>query len=73
MKFTGEWMKEENIMLSKLTQSVTKEHTPQGLDHQQKGPHLGTHGSGHICGRGWPCWTSGGEASLGLRVFDAPV
>ena len=28
-----------------------------------EGTHGLTHGAGHICGRGWPCWTSvGGEA-----------
>ena len=35
----------------------------QGLDHQPKNTHGGTHGAGHICGRVWPCWSSmGGEA-----------
>jgi hypothetical protein len=38
-----------------------------GLDHQPKSTHGGTHGSGHICGRGWPCWTSVGGQPLGLR------
>jgi hypothetical protein len=38
------------------------------LDHQPKSTHGGTHGSGHICGRGWPCWTSlGGCAMLHCR------
>jgi hypothetical protein len=34
-----------------------------GLDHQPKDIHGETHGSGLICDRQWPCWTSmGGEA-----------
>jgi hypothetical protein len=34
-----------------------------GTDPPTKNMHGGTHGAGHICGRGWPCWTSvGGEA-----------
>lgn len=41
----------------------------QGLDHQPKSTHGGTHGSGHICGRGWPCWTSVGGAALGPEDF----
>jgi hypothetical protein len=34
----------------------------QGLDHQPKNTHGGTHDSGRICGRGCPWWTSVGEA-----------
>ena len=35
----------------------------QRLNHQPKSTHGGTHGSSHICSRGWPCLTSmGGEA-----------
>jgi hypothetical protein len=27
----------------------------QGLNHQPKSTHGGTHGSSYICSRGWPC------------------
>jgi hypothetical protein len=37
----------------------------RGLDHQPKSTRGGTHGSSLICGRGWPCWTSVGGATLG--------
>ena len=36
----------------------------QGLNHQPKSTHGGTHGSSCICSRGWPCWTSKGEEAL---------
>jgi hypothetical protein len=46
----------------------------RGLDHQQKNTQGASQGIGHICGRGWPCWTSvEGERSWGLRLFEAPV
>jgi hypothetical protein len=37
----------------------------QGLDHQPKNTHGGTHGTGCICSRGWPCWTYVGGEALG--------
>ena len=43
----------------------------QGLDHQQNITHEGTQGSGPICGRGWPCWTSVGVA-LGSEGVQCP-
>jgi hypothetical protein len=45
----------------------------QELDHQLKSTRGGTHGSGSICGRVWPCWTSVRGAVLGLRSLDALV
>jgi hypothetical protein len=36
-----------------------------GLDQQPKNTHGVTCGAGHICDRGWPCWTSVGGAALG--------
>ena len=36
----------------------------RGLDYQSKTTHGETHGSGVICGRGWPCWTSVGREAL---------
>ena len=41
--------------------------TSQELDHQPKSTHGEAHNSVHICGRGWPCWTSVGGAALGLE------
>jgi hypothetical protein len=43
-----------------------------GLDHHPKNTHGGTHGSGLICGRGWPCWISVGEAALGPEGVRCP-
>ena len=37
----------------------------KGLDHQRKNTHGGAHGTGHICGRGWPDETSVGGEALG--------
>jgi hypothetical protein len=42
----------------------------QELDHQPKNTHGVTHDAGHICGRGWLCWTSVGGEALGLRMFE---
>jgi hypothetical protein len=44
----------------------------RGLDYQPKSTHGGTHGSGHICGRGWPCWTSVGGEALSLVGVPCP-
>jgi hypothetical protein len=46
--------------------TISSSQTPQnsqGLNHQPKSTHGGTHGSSHICSRGWPCggaWYCGG-------------
>ena len=40
-------------------------HSSQGLNHQPKSTHGGTHGSSCICSRGWPCGTSKGGEALG--------
>jgi hypothetical protein len=41
----------------------------QGLSHQPKSTHGGTHDSSHICSRGWPCWPSmRGEALDPVKV-----
>jgi hypothetical protein len=46
----------------------------QGLNHQPQSTHGGTHGSSHICSRGWPCWTSvGGEALGSVKVLCPSV
>jgi uncharacterized protein YqcC (DUF446 family) len=37
----------------------------QGLNHQFKSTHGGTHGSSRICSRGWPCQASMGGEALG--------
>jgi hypothetical protein len=44
----------------------------QGLEHQPKNTHGGTHGFGHICGRGWPCWTSVEREALGPEGVQCP-
>ena len=31
--------------------------------------HGATHGPGHICGRGWPCWSSVGGEAVGPEGF----
>jgi hypothetical protein len=37
----------------------------QGLNHQPRSTHHGTHGSSCICSRGWPSRSSMGEEALG--------
>lgn len=47
--------------------TVSTGQTPQssqGLNHQLKNTHGATHGTGHLCGRRWPCWTSVGGETL---------
>ena len=44
----------------------------QGLNHQPKSTHGGTHGSIHICSRGWPCQSSVGGQALGLVKAQCP-
>jgi hypothetical protein len=38
----------------------------QRLNHLPKRTHRGTHGSSHICTRGWACWASMGGEILAL-------
>jgi hypothetical protein len=44
----------------------------QGLNHQPKNTHGGTHGSSYICRREWPCWTSMGGEALGPEKTWCP-
>ena len=45
----------EDAMVKPIASSTTNQ-----------GVHVeGTHGSSHICSRGWPCWASVGEDALG--------
>lgn len=44
----------------------------QRLDHEPKSTHGGTHGSYCVCGSGWPCCISVGEAALGLVGVQGP-
>jgi hypothetical protein len=44
----------------------------QGSNHQPKSTHGGTHGSSHICSRGWPCGTSMGGEALGPMKAQCP-
>jgi hypothetical protein len=55
---------EQQYQLTRLPQSS------QGLNHQPKSTHGGTHGSSRICSRGWPYWASmGGEAQRDILIF----
>jgi hypothetical protein len=38
---------------------------PRNWTINKKNTHRETHGCGHICGSGWPCWTSVGGEDLG--------
>jgi len=44
----------------------------QGLNHQPKSIHGGTHGTSHICNRGWPCWASMRGEALGPVKAECP-
>ena len=44
----------------------------QGLNHQPRSTHGGTHGSSCICSRGWPCGTSMGGEDLDLVKVGCP-
>ena len=44
----------------------------QGLNHQPKSAHRRTHGSSHICSRGWPCCSSVGGEALGPVKAPCP-
>ena len=45
----------------------------QGLNHQPKSTHGVTHGSSHICSRGWPCRASvEGERAVGPVKGQCP-
>jgi hypothetical protein len=43
----------------------TTPYRSQGLNHQQKSTHGGTHGSNYTCSKGWPYQESMGEEALG--------
>ena len=57
--FAAPWGEKQCQWARPLTQSS------RGLDHQPKSIHEWTHGSGRICGRGWPCELSVGGVALG--------
>jgi hypothetical protein len=44
----------------------------QGLNHQPKSTHGGTHGFSRMCSRGWPCRTSMGGDTLGPVKVHCP-
>jgi hypothetical protein len=52
--------------IGRTTISTKTTQSSQGLTHQPKSTHGGTHGSSRICSRGMPCGTSMGEEALGL-------
>jgi hypothetical protein len=45
--------------------TISTNQSSQGLNHQSKSTHGGTHSSSHICSRGWPCQESMGREALG--------
>jgi hypothetical protein len=49
--------------IRKTTLSTTQ--SSQGLNHQPRSTHGGTHGSSHIRSRGQPCWKTMGKEALG--------
>ena len=54
---------------------LSKGQTPwssRELDHQPNSTHGVTHGTGYICGRGWPCWSSVGGEALGSEGVQCP-
>jgi hypothetical protein len=54
----------EGVCIARTT--VSSNQSSQGLNHQPRSTHGGTHGSSHICSRGWwPCRASIGEETLG--------
>jgi hypothetical protein len=54
----------EDFSLLEIMPSTNQ--SSQGLNHQPRSTHGGTHGSSCICNRGWPCWASmRGEALEG--------
>jgi hypothetical protein len=56
---------------------ISANQTPQnsqGLNHQPKSIHRGTHGYSCICNKEWPCQTSvEGEALGPVKVLYVPV
>ena len=52
--------------IERTTMSTNQIHqSSQGLNHQPKSTHGGTHGSSCICSKGWPCLASMGGEGLG--------
>ena len=58
--------KNSNIIINQTLQSS------QGLNHQPKSTHGGTHGSSCLCSRGWPCQSSIGGEILGSVRAQCP-
>jgi len=52
--------------------TISTNHSSQGLNHQPRSTHGGTHGSTCICSRGWPCQASMGEGALGPVKVQCP-
>jgi hypothetical protein len=47
-------------------------HSSQAVNHQPRSTHGGTHGSSHICSKGWPCGASMGGQTLGPVKTECP-
>jgi hypothetical protein len=52
--------------------AISTNQSSQGLNHQPRSTHGGTHGSSCICNRGWSCWASMGEEALGAVKAQCP-
>jgi hypothetical protein len=66
---------EKGLKELKELQTISTNQTSQssqGLNYQPKSIHGGTHGSSHICSRGWPCRTSMGGEALGPVKAQCP-
>jgi hypothetical protein len=50
--------------LQPIGRTISTNQSSQGLNHQPKTTHGGTHGSSCICSREWPCRVSIGEEAL---------
>jgi hypothetical protein len=55
-----------------IGRTISTSQSSQGLNHQPRSTHRGTHGSSRICSRGWPCRASMGEEVLGPGKAQCP-
>ena len=59
-------------MVGATVSTGQKSQSSWGVDQQLKSTHGGTHDSGLIGGRGWPCWTLVGGEALGPEGVRCP-
>jgi hypothetical protein len=53
--------------------TISINQSSQGLKHQSRSTHGGTHGSSHICSRGWPYRASTGKEAFGPVMVGCPI